>query len=244
MDIASISQPLLDDFVSTFTPSQIMQFEQLFPALEVGSERGVVSIPHSMLSTCNDSIHCLSGSVLNSSLVIDSSASVCIFPHQGDFINYGKSNMKIKDLSASNNVAGEGIIRWKLKDTSNSSVMVEVKGYHMPHASVRLLSPQVLLQTIGGQSLQTTKGISLTLNNGVKLFATYCPQNNLPLLPLARPDDNDRCFWSHAFGFNANEFHKINSVRSSLLHNNNTNLSQSQKEVLLWHQRLSHASVQ
>jgi hypothetical protein len=182
--------------------------------------------------------------VLNSSLVIDSGASVCISPHQGDFINYGKSNMKIKDLSASNNVAGEGIIRWKLKDTSNSSVTVEVKGYHMPHASVRLLSPQVLLQTIGGQSLQTTKGISLTLNNGVKLFATYCPQNNLPLLPLARPDDNDRCFWSHAFGFNANEFHKINSVRSSLLHNNNTNLSQSQKEVLLWHQRLSHASVQ
>ncbi len=140
-----------------------------------------------------------------------------------------------RSLSASNNVTGKGIIRWKLKDTSNSSVTVEVKGYHMPHASVRLLSPQVLLQTIGGQSLQTTKGISLTLNNGVKLLATYCPQNNLPLLPLARPDDNNRCFWSHAFGFNANEFHKINSVRSSLLHNNITNLSQSQKEVLLWH---------
>jgi hypothetical protein len=78
--------------------------------------------------------------------------------------------MKIKDLSASNIVAGEGIIHWKLKDTSNSSVMVEVKGYHTPHASVRLLSLQVLLQKIGGKSLQTTKGISLMLNNGVKHF--------------------------------------------------------------------------
>ncbi len=124
----------------------------------------MVTIPHSVLSTFSDSMRCLSGSLLNSCLVIDSGTSVCISPHRDDFIDYGNSNMKINNLSASNNVTGEGIIHWKLIDTSGSSVMIEVKGCHMPHASVCLLSPQVLLQTICGQSLQTKTGTSITLD--------------------------------------------------------------------------------
>jgi hypothetical protein len=35
----------------------------------------------------------------------------------------------------------------------------------MPKADVQLLSPQVLLITIGGQSFQTDKGIDISLNN-------------------------------------------------------------------------------
>jgi hypothetical protein len=66
--------------------------------------------------------------------------------------------MKIKDLSSSNNVAGEGIICWNLKDVNGSTIQVELKGYHMPNAEVRLLSPQVLTKTVGGHSLQTKKG--------------------------------------------------------------------------------------
>ncbi len=108
------------------------------------------------------------------SLVIVSGASVCISPHKGDFISYGKSNMKIKDLSSSNNVAGEGMICWSLKDVHGSTIQVELKGYHMPNVEVRLLSPQVLIKTVGGRSLQTKKGVELTLDNGVNLFAQYC----------------------------------------------------------------------
>jgi hypothetical protein len=44
------------------------------------------------------------------------------------------------------------------------------------------------------------------------------------------------------FGFSVEIFHEINAVKS-LLHQANTNLSASQKELLLWHQCLSHASV-
>jgi hypothetical protein len=85
--------------------------------------------------------------------VVDSGASVCISLHKEDLIAYGKSKMKICDLSSSNNVVGEGIICWNLTDIHGSVVKVEVKGYHMPHAHVRLISPQVLLTTIGGSSL-------------------------------------------------------------------------------------------
>ncbi len=52
----------------------------------------------------------------NSLLIIDSGVSVCITPHQSDFVSHQKSKMKIKDLSSSNTVAGEGLIRWKVED--------------------------------------------------------------------------------------------------------------------------------
>jgi hypothetical protein len=61
--------------------------------------------------------------------------------------------MKIKDLSSSNKVSGEGILRWNLQDINGDSVQVELLGYHIPNGEVRLLSPKVLLKTIGGNAL-------------------------------------------------------------------------------------------
>jgi hypothetical protein len=84
--------------------------------------------------------------------------------------------MKIKDRSSSNKVAGEGILHWKLQDVYGDSVHVELLVYHIPNAEVRLLSPQVLLQTIGGHTLQTVNGINVVLDNGNNFGATFCPQ--------------------------------------------------------------------
>jgi hypothetical protein len=47
-------------------------------------------------------------------------------------------------------------------------------------------------------------------------------------------------FWNEAFGLTMNNPRKLKNI----LGKDNTNLSASQKEVLLWHQRLSHASIQ
>ena len=73
-----------------------------------------------------------------SSVIVDSGASVCISPHRSDFVTYNNSNMKIKDLSSSNTVAGEGIVRWNLEDSLGNPVEIEVLGYHIPTAEVRL----------------------------------------------------------------------------------------------------------
>jgi hypothetical protein len=78
-------------------------------------------------------------------LIIDSGASVCITPHRSDFISYQKNNMKIKDISSSNIVAGEGLLRWNIADVAGRTVTLELPGYHVPGTEVRLLSPQVLL---------------------------------------------------------------------------------------------------
>ncbi len=95
---------------------------------------------------------------------------------------------------------------WYMKDVNDSPIQVKLMGYHMPKAEVRLLSHQVLIKTVGGQSLQTNKGIDITLDNGVNLFAHYCLHSNLPLILLAIPKEERHCFWSTKFGFSASDF--------------------------------------
>ncbi len=74
-------------------------------------------------------------------LIIDTGVSVCITPHWSDFTFYRDSKVKIKDLSKSNTVKGEGFIRWKVRDTNGKIVNLDLPGYHMPAAEVRLISP-------------------------------------------------------------------------------------------------------
>ncbi len=139
-----------------------------------------------LLSSIN-SPKCRSNITVRSSVIVDSGASVCITPHKSDFISYQDSNMKIKDLSSSNLVSGEGILRWPFQGTNGKTISIKVVGYHIPTAKVKLLSPQVLLQTVGGHAFQTVQGIDFTLDNGFQMVAKFCPQSNLPLLSLAPP---------------------------------------------------------
>ena len=108
-----------------------------------------VPIKQAFISSLEDP-YCLSSRSVQTGVIIDSGTSVCITPHWSDFINYKDSKRKIKDLSSSNSVAGEGILRWTMQDMHGETVHVELLGYHIPTAEVRLLSPQVLLKTIGG----------------------------------------------------------------------------------------------
>jgi hypothetical protein len=62
--------------------------------------------------------------------------------------------MKSKGLSSSNQVAGEGILCWSLQDVDGNMTYIELLGYHISNAEVRLHSLQVLLKTIGGHALQ------------------------------------------------------------------------------------------
>jgi hypothetical protein len=173
--------------------------------------------------------------MIGSSLIIYSGASVYISPHKSDFVTYNKSNMKIKDLSSSNHIAGEGIVWWTMQDAHGIQIQIELLGYHMPKADVRLLSPHVLVKTIGGQLPQTDKKIDIALNNGINLFAQYCPQSNLPIISLELQTETTNWFWNAAIGVTANNFKEINVIKSTLLQSN-TNLSHSQKDLLVWHQ--------
>jgi hypothetical protein len=122
-----------------------------------------------------------------------------------------------------------------MHDALGIQIQIELLGYHMPKADVRLLRPQVLITTIGGQLLQTDKGKDIKLNNRINLVAQYCSQSILPTIPLALHTESSNHFWNAACGFTANNFKEINTIKSTLLPFN-TNLSPPQKELLFWHQ--------
>jgi hypothetical protein len=84
----------------------------------------------------------------------------------------------------------------------------------------------------------TEEGIDMKLDNGIDIFGKYCQRSNLPLVPMSQVK-REFSFWIEAFTFTVDNLCQINSI----LGDNNTNLSASQKELLLWHQRLSHASI-
>jgi hypothetical protein len=146
--------------------------------------------------------------------------------------------MRIKALSSSNTVAGEGLLRWKIEDIAGQTITLELPGYHIPGAEVNLLSPQVLLSIFGGHTTQTKQKVEVCLENGLILHAHLCPRSCLPLLPFV-PSDMPTTFWCDAFAYSAADVAQTKTILSTA----NQNLSSSQKELLLWHQRLSHANL-
>ncbi len=91
-------------FLSTHDPSHLMQFHRHFDFVTPPTtDLGIITIPlQCTLISTKDAPHCLSSKLTESTVIIDTGASVCISPHQTDFVTYGDSAMKIKDLSSSN----------------------------------------------------------------------------------------------------------------------------------------------
>jgi hypothetical protein len=162
-------------------------------------------------------------------LIIDSGPSICITPHRLDFITYKMSGMKIKDLSSSNTVAGEGLLRWKVEDCAGRVVNLDLPGYHIPGAEVCLLSPQVILLVFEGHTTQTTQIIEVCLANGLIFDAHLCLQSCLPLFPFVPGGSKLFSFWTYAFAYSANSIVQAKTIIGFA----NNNLSSSQKELLL-----------
>jgi hypothetical protein len=107
--------------------------------------------------------------------------------------------MKIKNLSSSNTIAGESLLRWRVEVASGQIVNLDLPGYHIPGAKVCLLSPQVLILMFGGHTKQTIRNVEVCLADGVVLHANMCPRSCLPLLPFVLNSDNLHSFWTNAF---------------------------------------------
>ena len=71
---------------------------------------------------------CYSSTAVYNDVIIDTGASVCISPHKDNFKMYALSGMKIKDLSSTNKVAGEGLIQWQLQDINGNTVTIKAFG--------------------------------------------------------------------------------------------------------------------
>lgn len=152
--------------------------------------------------------------------------------------------MKIKDLSSSNTINGEGMLTWNVVDTNGNQVSLQLPGYHIPHAEVRLLSPQVLLKRASGPSLQTTEKITISLGTGEMLNALYCLRTGLPCLQSAgHAEPTNLSFWTSTFEYDEVEIENEMAAYPNLLVTGNTNMMVGEKVLMLWHHRLSHAGI-
>jgi hypothetical protein len=173
-------------------------------------------------------------------LIMDTGASCCVSPCIDDFVEFNESKVNITDLSSTSQVAGEGLIQWKVRDTLGRCHTILIKGYYVPRASVRLLSPQCLLQLDKSGKAKISQDLErfrVHLGDGTLLDASY-GRANLPILPMYVVGESD--MWTRTFGFTGQD--RKAWIRH--LHDeSNQNLSLAQKELLLWHSKLSHASL-
>jgi hypothetical protein len=162
-----------------------------------------MNLRHALISS-PEYPRCFSNSTVEEHVIVNSGASVCISPYKTDFKTYCPSRMQIKDLSSTNKVTSEGLIQWQLEHKNGHTVKIEVFGYHIPAAKVCLLSPQVIINDSGGYAMMTGKGVDVYLGDDIELFAKYCHQSNLPLIPLTKIRQDKFFFWNEAFGFTVN----------------------------------------
>jgi hypothetical protein len=168
-------------------------------------------------------------------IIWDSGASVCITPDKSDFVTYNNDAdiTKVKGLGGKvSAIIGQGEVDWSIHDVHGCLRHLRLKAYHIPKCSTRLISTNVLLNTYKGEQV-TIDAFSLRLS-GIEndserspVLVFNNPSSNLPTTTAYRSADtvdppDMLC-------------HTVSTV-----HDHNRNLSEAEKELLRWHQRLGH----
>jgi hypothetical protein len=210
-----------------------------------------VSPDHSFLATIDrlsDGAQCLDDNITRlvgyyestskePPLIFDSGASTIITPLRSDFIQFRPTSSRINGLTGGAEITGEGTVRWTVYDDKGTCQHLDTYAKKLvPSAEVRLFSPIPYFRTPANR----TKGGAFCLNEaGAQfIFPGVCPavismpltHNVLPQAVLRRRDNN--------------LFTTDTALLSTVLDPTNTHLTASQKELLLWHQRLGHNGMQ
>ena len=145
-----------------------------------------------------------------------------------------KKHKPVKSISGNHAVKGEGYVLWSIPDDTGVLRHFKLKALWVPGSTVRLLSTEGLLQECKGESIQLQPGeLHLSGLNSDRtrnpVTVRVLPTTNLPT--------------SIAYRYNGCEAasNALNSI-ISVVSDENMNLSDPEKELLRWHQRLGHIS--
>jgi hypothetical protein len=170
-------------------------------------------------------------------VIWDSGASMCISYDKNDFtgpMEKVSTVSWIKGIVKGLKIQGKGHILWAFHDTQGQLRSLKVPAYYVPNCRIRLMSTTCLLQTYPDEQIicshdrMTLTGASHDPTRGpVCIFVN--PTNNLPMGPAYRYDGSVKTPVAMIAS--------INEVSAA-----NHNLSEPEKELLRWHQRLGHLS--
>ena len=171
------------------------------------------------------------------SLIWDSGASMCITGDKRDFIDAIQpiSGAKIRGIVSGLSIKGYGHVQWSVLDNKGKLRHLKLPAYYIPKAQQRLLSTSVFCKTYPASSIAINSD-SWTIRanpedptqEGIDIFIN--PLNNLPTTTCFRRDSVHRV----AANF---------SETISATHTENFNLSEPQKELLRWHNKLGHVGM-
>ena len=164
-------------------------------------------------------------------VVWDSGASISISYNKNDFVSYMPlKSVTVKSVGKLCKVLGEGFILWSFQDETGMLQTIKLPAYHIQQSRVRLLSISSFVKHYqGGKVVVNADRMRITSNDTNPISVYISPDTNLPT--------------SIAFEYTCvpaatEEFHNVISE----VHFDNMNLSEPQKELLRWHQRLGHIS--
>ena len=235
--------PGVDHFCSTLDPLVLnridSQTKSLLSDLSVPKDLQAFAAAHS-LQDQPDHLSQQFYSVGSDGLpvVVDSGASSSVTPCLDDFIGalIPLKDEKVDGITESAIIEEIGLVNWQIVDDHGRKGTICCLAYYMPKAKIRLFSPQKYFQEkfYDGPCVLTSKGCTLTLEDGVTLEFLHNKYNNLPMGKLHSRDSALSMVPAH--------LPEGVDILGLLHHECNQNLTRPQKDLLHWHWRLGHAS--
>ena len=175
------------------------------------------------------------GTLNRPSLVIDCGASISITDDISDFISPPSPincPSHIDGIGKGLSVAGRGRVEWKVVDKNGVMGSLITESFYCPQSPVKLFSPQSYLEfqaTEGeGKLVLTRSGGELQTPGGLVLHFGYHPLRKLPILRLVPKNMSEELDPEANLCVSAE---------------NNRNLTQKQRDALLWHWKLGHCAL-
>ena len=204
---------------------------------------------------------------MDTPLVYDTGASYGLTPFRADFIHYQPCDIPVKDISKVNRVKGIGTVMYRFYATNGDLLYLPGLAYHLDKADIRLFSPQTYHQLYGGRSTLDGDKVKMHLMKQPHLHIRHDIEipidrdnTNLPIVfHVACTDVEKKDFgpsfrsaitkMNRSFGFTGrwkvpvDEFEYEFGNYAQMLcgcvgADANENLTQAQKELLLWHWKL------
>jgi hypothetical protein len=172
-------------------------------------------------------------------VIWDSGASYAVSPDKGDFVGPLKTSgitTRLKGLAKGLLIAGEGFVAWSFVDIRGQLRTIKVPAYYVPKSPIRLLGTQSLLNCYQDEHIRIEDGGMVLSGSPTdpSRHPIHIPIDNTNNLPIAYA----REYGNPSLETPTGAF--LTPVEAVSL--SNRNLSEGEKELLRWHQRLGHLS--
>ena len=167
-------------------------------------------------------------------IIWDSGASRSISHDKSDFVTFNpKADLdNLQGFASSNGyeIKGQGEVEWSIPDDNGTVRPLKLPAYYIPECNIRLASTSGIMETYPDESIAIDKhGLKLSgVQNDPARPSVTVPLNSQAKLPVSMGYRSNWCT-----PVSANSAVPVVSIE-------NLNLSESEKELLRWHQRLGH----